>query len=107
MRTLALALLLAVLGAVPSRAGYPPEPVCGRPGVLRQLTFELRRAGRPLYLEASPIGQVSDGKVIHCAVRAHAVAYDTNHYGSLALDQVAVVQYALELRRNGIFLRVE
>ena len=104
--TLLLAALVAAAGA--ARADDDGSPVCGRPAVIERVQAMLRRAGRPLLLDPLA-GELSGGPgpTVHCAINGHMPTYDTNHHGMQPIDASFVVRYALELRRNGIFLRFE
>ena len=105
MRLCVLATLLIAL-AQPARA---ETPVCASAAVVDQLSTLLARAGRPVELDARSVGEVSIGRdrLVHCAIRAQRPGYDTNLHGMQPLDGTFVVQYTLELRQNGIFLRVD
>lgn len=109
MRCLALAAAFALLGSQAAVAGRLPPPVCARPAVLERVGEILRQAGRPMLLDPSPIGEVSTGpgRLVYCSVRGQAVAYDTNRYATGWVEERLVIRYTLELRRNGIFVRVQ
>ena len=109
MRLRFLASLLVTVVCGPARAEKLPIPVCARPAVLRHVADALRQAGRPLALEPSTVGEVSTGPAgfVRCAVRTHTLGYDTNRYAYTPLDQSEIVEYTLELRRNGIFLHID
>ena len=109
MRFLVLASWLAIVAAGPVRAADAPVPVCASPAVLRHVADTLRHAGRQLALEVATVGQVSidPAGAVHCAVRTHALVYDTNRYGVLPLDQSDRRAVYLELRQNGIFLHID
>jgi hypothetical protein len=109
MRRTVLAAVFALLGGHAAVAGRLPPPVCAQPAVLERVGEILRHAGRPMRLDPSPIGEVSTGPgaLVYCAVRGQALAYDTNRYAMLPVEQRLVIRYTLELRRNGIFVGVE
>jgi hypothetical protein len=118
VRTLAVAGLLLVGGAVPALAvSPPPPPVCGDAGVLRQVDEIIRARGQAMELETSSVGEVSSAArpevaasqppLAHCAVRGHTVGYDTNRYGATPVNEPFIVRYTIELRRNGMFVQVD
>lgn len=109
MRRMVAAAAFALFGWHAALAGDLPPPVCARPAVLERVGELLRQAGRPMALEPVPIGEVSTGpgRLVSCAVRGHVLAYDTNRYAMLPVEQRRVIRYTLELRRNGIFVRVQ
>lgn len=104
-----LGVLLAVAALPMARAGEAAGPVCARPAVLERVGTLLSEAGRKVRLDARTTGELSTGtgRVVHCAVRGRVLGYDTLHYGMQPIDDSFVVQYTLELRQNGIFLRLE
>ncbi len=107
MRRPALTAALLLAAVVPAAAGTDlPTPVCAQSEVLQLVREQLQHAGQPGVLEADSVGQVASGRdnLVYCAVRIHTVAYDTPRAGPLPIDVVSVYQYALELRRNGVFL---
>lgn len=103
----------------------PPVPVCAEPGVLRQVYETVRKQGQRLVLEAPPVGEVSTGitpsqplpgspdqavdhpPLAQCAVRGHTIGYDTNRYGASPVHESFIVRYTVELRRNGLFVKVD
>ncbi|RZK91380.1 MAG: hypothetical protein EOO66_12145 [Methylobacterium sp.] len=103
----------------------PPVPVCAQPDVLRQVYETIRKQGQKLVLEAPPVGEVSiaanlDGAksrspddaldrppLAQCAVRGHTIGYDTNRYGASPVHESFTVRYTVELRRNGVFVKVD
>ena len=109
MRRIVLAVVFALLGWHAAVAGGPPPPVCARPAVLERVGEILQQAGRPMLLDPWPIGEVSTGpgRLVYCSVRAQVVAYDTNRYAMLPVEEVVVIRYTLELRHNGIFVGVQ
>lgn len=100
---------VALAGAGAARAGDMPTPLCGRPAVLEQVGAVLAQAGRRIVLDPYPVGEVSTApsRLVACAVRGRVVAYDTPRYGTMPVEDIFVVRYTLELRRHGIFLRVQ
>jgi hypothetical protein len=102
---------MALVGSVlrPAYAGEVQKPVCAERRVLDQVADMLRQAGRPMRLQTASVGELSPGteRLVHCAVRGQMLGYDTIHHGMQPLDALFVVRYALELRQNGIFLRLE
>lgn len=108
MRRLAL-LALLLPGPAAATAGEAWPPVCARPAVLERVGEVLREAGRPMALEPAPIGEASTGpgRVMRCAARGRRLGYDTSRYGPWPVQESLVIRYTLELRRNGIFLRVQ
>ena len=106
IRVFALTLLLASNAAGPASAadGRARAPACSQPDVLRIVAERLSRAGQPVVLEEDGVGELSDGtNRVRCAVRVHTTVYDTSQPGG-RFDRVYVYQYALELRRNGVFV---
>lgn len=103
----------------------PPVPVCAQPGVLRQVYETVRKQGQDLVLEAPPVGEVSTGielqqvtagspdqgkdlpPLAQCAVRGHTVGYDTNRYGASPVHESFTVRYTVELRHNGLFVKID
>lgn len=103
----------------------PPVPVCAQPDVLRQVYETVRKQGQNLVLEAPPVGEVSIAidpermksrspdealdrpPLAQCAVRGHTIGYDTNRYGASPVHESFIVRYTVELRRNGLFVKVE
>lgn len=111
-RKLAVAGLLA--GCVQACAPpLVPPPLCGNAGVLRQVDETLRARGRTMVIEAPPVGEVSTDpaaalpSLAHCAVQGHTVGYDTNRYGASPVYEPFIVNYTVETRRNGLFVRVD
>lgn len=104
--TLAAALALA---ALPALADERPESVCREARVLERLATMLHQAGRSLVLDPASVGEsaAGAGRVVSCAVRGHMTSYETNRQGMQPIDAIFVVHYTLELRQNGIFLRLE
>lgn len=102
-----------LLGLTPAGLAHAleeaPPPVCARPAVLTQVDTMLRKAGRPMRLWPLPIGETSveTSPIVHCAVRGQMLGYDTNRYGMQPVNEVFVVHYTLELRHNGIFIRLQ
>ena len=111
VRKLALAGLLA--GCVQACAPPPlPPPICGDPGVLRQVDETLRARGQNLVIDASPVGETSSDParpfppLAQCAARGHTIGYDTNRYGASPVYEPFTVRYTVEMRHNGLFVRV-
>lgn len=100
------ALLLIVTGGTALAAGDPPAAVCGQARVLEAVAQRLRVAGQPVVVEAGSAGQVPGERpgIVYCAVRLHSAVYDTVRVGQLPVDVIQVYRYALEMRRNGVFL---
>jgi hypothetical protein len=83
-------------------------------GVLRQVDEIIRARGQAMVLDAPPVGEVSTGPVVtrpaaspplaHCSVRGHILAYDTNRYGALPVNEPFIVRYTVELRSHGLFV---
>ena len=109
MRYLALAALLILPTAHDARAEALSPPVCARPAVLDRLAALLYQAGRPMRLEPAPIGEISTepSPIVHCAARGQMLGYDTTRYRTQPIDALFVVHYTLELRHNGIFIRLQ
>ena len=110
MRLLIAAALM--LGGAAEAAEILPPPVCGEPGVLREVDEMMRAQGRPMVLEAPPVGEVSlstphSPPLAHCAVRGHMIGYHTNRYGMTPLYEPFTVNYTIELRRNGLFVSLD
>lgn len=109
--------LMAIGGLLPGCATPPPPvPVCAAPGVLRQVDETIHRRGQALVLEAPPVGEVSTAMdprapdhspLAQCAVRGHTVGYDTNRYGASPVYDSFIVKYTVELRHNGLFVKVD
>ncbi len=112
MQRLVVAGLLAA-GVQACAPTPPPAPLCGDAGVLRQVDETLRARGRAMVIEAPPVGEVSTDPaaasppLAHCAVRGHIVGYDTNRYGASPVYEPFIVKYTVEMRRNGLFVRVD
>lgn len=103
----------------------PPVPVCAQPDVLRQVSETIRKQGQNLVLEAPPVGEISIAAdpdqiksrlsdealnrppLAQCAVRGHTIGYDTNRYGASPVHESFIVRYTVELRRNGLFVKVD
>ena len=103
----------------------PPVPVCAQPDVLRQVHETIRKQGQNLVLEAPPVGENSittdvdqvksrspddpldRPPLAQCAVRGHTIGYDTNRYGASPVHESFIVRYTVELRRNGLFVKVD
>ncbi len=102
----ATALILAASTAA-AMAGEA-SPICSRPAVLAEIREALREAGRPIVFDPVPVAELSDtsGRLVTCAAQVHVTGYDSERYGQVPLQVPFVVRYALELRRNGIFLRL-
>ena len=100
------ALLLILISGTALAAGDPPAAVCGQARVLEAVAQRLRVAGQPVVVEAGSAGQVPGERpgIVYCAVRLHSAIYDTVRVGQTPVDVVRVYQYALEMRRNGVFL---
>jgi hypothetical protein len=84
----------------------PAPAVCGQAHVLEAVQARLSRAGQPVEVEAGSAGQVpgARGDVVYCAVRVRTAVYDTPRLGVAPAVVVQDYRYALELRRNGVFL---
>ncbi len=77
----------------------------------------IRAQGQALVLEAPSVGEVSmppapslvpnGPPLAHCAVRGHTVGYDTNRYGTSPVYEPFIVRYTVELRHNGMFVRID
>ena len=106
MRHFAFAALLIVPAGC-AAAAHPP--VCAGPAVLGRVAAMLQEAGRPMRLFARPVGEesVGTGRIVHCAARGQVLGYDTNRSGMQPIDEMFVVHYTLELRRNGIFISLQ
>ena len=100
------ALLLMLAGSPAHAAMEPPAAVCGQSRVLEAVQRRLSTAGQPVAIEEGSAGQIPGERpgIVYCAVRVHTAIYDTVRLGLVPADLVRVYQYALELRRNGIFL---
>ncbi len=109
--------LLAIGGSLQGCAPPPPVPVCAQPDVLRQVYENVHKRGQVLVLEAPPVNEVSTGTALdltpdhpplaQCAVRGHTLGYDTNRYGASPVHESFILRYAVELRRNGMFVKLE
>ncbi len=99
-------LLLALLVAAPALGSEPPPPACGQPRVLEAVEARLSRAGQRVAVEPGSAGQVPGLRrdVVYCAVRVRTAVYDTPRFGPRPAELVEEYRYALELRRNGVFL---
>ncbi len=109
MRHLTVPVLLVLGSAGLAHAQDLPPPICAKPTVLHQVDSMLRQAGRPMRLWPMPIGEISTEptRIVHCAARGQMLGYDTNRYGTQPINDVFVVHYTLELRHNGIFIRLQ
>lgn len=98
--------LSMLLAAAPA---WADGPVCAQRPVLERLHETLREAGRKVAIVPGSVGEFSAGldRVVHCAARGTVLGYDTAHYGPRPIETVLVIRYALDLRQNGIFLRLE
>ena len=107
--------LLVVCGAVQACAAPspPPPPVCGDAGVLRQVDEIIRARGQTMALDLPLVGEVSTNPgaafppLAHCAVRGHTIGYDTTRFGASPVNEPFIVRYTVELRHNGMFVRVD
>lgn len=105
-RSTLTAIFLVATTLAASAAPDVATPVCAQANVLELVRNRLKHAGQPGFLEAGSIGQMPSGRddLVYCAVRVHTVEYATPSLGPVQTDVVRVYRYALELRRNGIFL---
>ena len=85
--------------------------------MLQQVDEMIRARGQALVLDVPPVGEISTSPapspvrngppLAHCAVRGHTVGYDTNRYGASPVYEPFIVRYTVELRRNGMFVRID
>lgn len=101
--------VLTALAALVGCAPVPPPPVCAQPEVLQLLSERMRHAGRGQLVEPGSINERPGSRpgLVHCAARVEVATYDITRFGSVPVITVNVVQYAVELRRNGVFLLPE
>ena len=97
--------LLAVI--VPAIAwAQPPEPVCGREGVLAIVAAEVsgRRLGAELV--AGPVGEIPTSLPgsVRCAAPVRVTFFDTNQHGGVPQVRLSVVEYTVRTGRNGLFV---
>lgn len=107
LRTLVtLGLICTALDAC---APVPPPPVCGQPEVLRLVAERVERAGRGQVIEPGSVNQAPGATPdrLRCAVLVQTAIYDTNRFGRAPAIGIESVQYAVELRHNGVFLLPE
>ena len=109
MRRLVLAFALVAVSWSAMAAEANDPFVCRRDSVLDRVSALLRQAGRPMALDRNTVGEHSagSGRLISCAIEGHLLGYETKIDGIHPVDTVFVVRYSLELRQNGIFLRIE
>ncbi len=109
MRRMLWAVVLLATGSAAMAGEFDDPLVCRREAVLARVTALLRQAGRPLALDPATAGEQSAGtaRVVSCAVQGHLLGYETNRNAIQPIDTLFVVRYSLELRQNGIFLRLE